>query len=384
MMSNPVDPVKPHVGPDHIAYLADRTELAQEAIAEALHINPTDLRCLRFVWSEPGMTPGRLADLTGLTSGAITGVLDRLDRAGLVRRKVDENDRRRTLLVLDAARGREVGAIYDPIEHAIGAILASYDERELAAIADFIRRAGDAMAEGAARIRADTRGGMVGEMFTAPLGDVDAARLVVRSGAPRFALRAAPLGPVAEARMVAELVHTTLRLTGDAGPRELVRATFAGPIPEVTARRGDVTISYKRRLEFRNRETRVGLSREVSWVIEVSGGLSELHADLRHVRFHELRLTGGVDDVHISLGTPDGTSRVRITGGARDVVVEHPSGTPVRVSVTGGAHEVRLGREHLRDIHGQVRLSTPGTERAADRFEVDVAGGARGVRVTTA
>jgi len=184
--------------------------------------------------------------------------------------------------------------------------------------------------------------------------------------------------------MVAELVRTTLRLDGGAEPGQLCRATFTGAMPDVSARKGEVSIAYKRRIELQGRETRVGLSREVPWVIDVSGGLSALRADLRHVRFHEIRVSGSVDDVDAHLGAPDGTSRVRISGNARDVVIEHPSGTPIRVSVSGGVHEIRVGREHMRDVHGTVRMASPGADSAADRFEVEVSGGARSVRVTTA
>ncbi|HVN12145.1 MAG TPA: MarR family transcriptional regulator, partial [Kineosporiaceae bacterium] len=57
---------------------AVRTPAYDEALAAQLGLNPTDLRCLELVGAEPGLTPGRLAELAGLTSGAITGVLDRL------------------------------------------------------------------------------------------------------------------------------------------------------------------------------------------------------------------------------------------------------------------------------------------------------------------
>ena len=66
-----------------------------EAVAERLGINSTDLRCLVLASTEPGLAPSRLAELAGLTTGAITGVLDRLERAGFVRREADPGDRRR-------------------------------------------------------------------------------------------------------------------------------------------------------------------------------------------------------------------------------------------------------------------------------------------------
>ena len=66
---------------------AIRTVAFDEALAEHLGLNPTDLRCLELVIADPGMTPSRLAELAGITSGAVTGVVDRLERAGYVTRR---------------------------------------------------------------------------------------------------------------------------------------------------------------------------------------------------------------------------------------------------------------------------------------------------------
>jgi hypothetical protein len=225
---------------------------------------------------------------------------------------------------------------------------------------------------------------MVGEVFSAPVGGVDRGRLVFRSGAPRLAIRAAPLGPTSEMRAVAELARTALRLDGSATEEELCRASFEGPYPEIAARKGEVSMAYKRRLDWRQREALVSLSRVVPWVIDISGGLSLFEADLRHIRLHELDVSGSIDDVSVRLGTPDGTSRLRLTGSVRDLLIEHPAGVPVRVSASGGVHEIRVGREVRRDVHGTIRLATPGAERAPDRFEVELKGGAGTIRVTTA
>jgi hypothetical protein len=84
-------------------------------------------------------------------------------------------------------------------------------------------------------------------------------------------------------------------------------------------------------------------------------------------------------DVH--LPPPDGTSRFSLTGGAADVSLRHPAGTAVRLAVKGGIHEARFGRELLRQVHGQLRLETPGAGAAADRWEIEIEGGARTIAV---
>ena len=101
--------------------LVARALVFHEAVAERLGINATDLKCLELAVGEDDISPTRLAELTGLTSGAITGVLDRLERRGIVRREADPTDRRRIVVRVDPAsaerdrralrpvRGRERG-----------------------------------------------------------------------------------------------------------------------------------------------------------------------------------------------------------------------------------------------------------------------------------
>jgi len=71
-----------------------------QAVAEAIGLNRTDMRCLDVIQREGPVPAGRLADETGLTTGAITTVLDRLERAGFARRTRDPADRRRVLVEL--------------------------------------------------------------------------------------------------------------------------------------------------------------------------------------------------------------------------------------------------------------------------------------------
>src|SRR5262249_58170748 len=87
------------------------------------------------------ITAGQLGALTGLTTGAVTGILDRLEEAGFVRRKRDGKDRRRVLveLNLDKAR-REIFPIFDKLAKRMSALAASYSKRELATIVDFMER----------------------------------------------------------------------------------------------------------------------------------------------------------------------------------------------------------------------------------------------------
>src|SRR5215475_15194752 len=97
--------------------------LYSQAVAERLGINSTDLECLDHILRGP-VTAGRLAELTGLTTGAITGVIDRLERIGLARRESDPDDRRKTVVralpvVLD-----RIAPLFEPMERAAMAVLS--------------------------------------------------------------------------------------------------------------------------------------------------------------------------------------------------------------------------------------------------------------------
>jgi hypothetical protein len=140
-------------------------------------------------------------------------------------------------------------------------------------------------------------------------------------------------------------------------------------------------VAYERRLDWRQRESRIQLTPGLPWTVDVAGGLSSLDADLRQLRVRDLSVCGSVDDVRPKLGSPDGTGRMRISGGAREVVAEIPSGVALRLSVSGGAKDIRFEDEHLRNAHGQVRLETSGAGGAADRFELELSGGVPSVRV---
>ena len=127
--------------------------------AERLGIGLTDLKCLDLVESNGGLTAGRLAALSGLTTGAVTGVLDRLERAGLVVRVRDEADRRKVNVAVTPAHYERSGPIWRPLYEDWRALLASRftaGEREL--ITEFLRATTELGRRHAARVRAEAGG----------------------------------------------------------------------------------------------------------------------------------------------------------------------------------------------------------------------------------
>jgi DNA-binding MarR family transcriptional regulator len=83
---------------DEVRRSQNATDRFDQAVADSIGVNRTDMRCMDVIQREGPVTAGRLAEATGLTTGAITTVLDRLERAGLARRVRDEKDRRRVLV----------------------------------------------------------------------------------------------------------------------------------------------------------------------------------------------------------------------------------------------------------------------------------------------
>ena len=116
------------------------TVLFRHAVGETLGVNVTDMECLALIFFKGLATPSELARYTGLTSGATTAMLDRLEKARLIERRPNPQDRRGTLIVLTNERTEEVGAMFASGREAIDKLTSSYSESELETIADYFRR----------------------------------------------------------------------------------------------------------------------------------------------------------------------------------------------------------------------------------------------------
>lgn len=115
------------------------TVLFHTAVAEHLGLNPSDHKVADILSLEEGpVTPTRLAELTGLTTGAMTGVLDRLEHAGFVAREADPTDRRRTLIRLLPLRVPEVAGLFDSIGARLRQLCSEYTTEQLALILEFM------------------------------------------------------------------------------------------------------------------------------------------------------------------------------------------------------------------------------------------------------
>jgi DNA-binding MarR family transcriptional regulator len=127
--------------------------LHNHAIAELLKMHPTDQQCLDLLdWAEP-LTAGQIADHLGLSTGAVTGLLDRLEAGRWVRRERDPADRRRVLVRMREDHGPEACEAYRPLSEAIDAYWASLSDEALQVVVGFLKFGNTAIADATVHAR---------------------------------------------------------------------------------------------------------------------------------------------------------------------------------------------------------------------------------------
>ncbi|MHB8646988.1 MAG: MarR family winged helix-turn-helix transcriptional regulator [Thermomicrobiales bacterium] len=331
------------------------------AAAGRVGMTAADVQVVDILDAGGPTTAGRLAEFTGLTTGAITQMLDRLETAGLVRRERDPTDGRRVIVRLagDGDATREMEAIFAAVARGWGEMASSYDDAQIALLREFVMRANAVSGEEIARLRGAPVDG--NEDFSAPLGDVGGGRLVFSSGASRLTLRA------------------------DADMAALYRARFTGPAPEVKAVGGTVTVHYPPRLrllDWRHRAAEIVLNAAVPWGIEIRGGASEITAELGGLDLSGLAIRGGASMIRVELPEPVGTIPVRIAGGGSQVIIRRPAGVAARVRLKGWASQLAFDDQRFDTVGRDERLQSPGYEDAARRYDIEFSGGASDITLT--
>ncbi len=109
-----------------------------------LDLRDVDFDCLNLISRHGPLGPSALARLAGLHPATITGILDRLERAGWVARDRDPSDRRAVLVGARRDRGADVSRLYQGMSTSMNKICAGYENTQLEVIADFLRRAASA------------------------------------------------------------------------------------------------------------------------------------------------------------------------------------------------------------------------------------------------
>jgi DNA-binding MarR family transcriptional regulator len=128
-------------------------DAVDDAVAWVLGLNPTDQRCLALLVMRGPMTAGRLADRAYISAGAMTVSLDRLERAGFVRRVRDEDDRRRVVVEATPEARRRAWELYQPLVDEGMVQLGDYSDEQLRKLVDFLRASSELQVAYAERLR---------------------------------------------------------------------------------------------------------------------------------------------------------------------------------------------------------------------------------------
>ena len=125
-----------------------------EAVARKAGFSGTDHRYLGFLIEKGQMTSGELATLTGLTTGAITGLIDRFEKKNLVKRKFDKDDRRKVFIEPNI---KNIMALFEPLYKDFRSksekLTASFSEKEIAVIQLYLTKANEIMSEATKKLR---------------------------------------------------------------------------------------------------------------------------------------------------------------------------------------------------------------------------------------
>lgn len=125
---------------DLIALIKKETRTATlfvQTVAESSGMHTTDIKCLDFLVEARSATAGDLARVTGLTTGAITAVIDRMEKAGFIKRTADSNDRRKIIIKLLVEHPKHFQVVHSLFANQMPKILSEYKSNEIAIITDW-------------------------------------------------------------------------------------------------------------------------------------------------------------------------------------------------------------------------------------------------------
>jgi DNA-binding MarR family transcriptional regulator len=331
-----------------------------QSVAIRLGLSESDIDALELLIDTGAATAGKLSEVMGLTTGAVTRVIDRLEQAGYVRRVSDPTDRRRVIVEVVPEKVTTLDSMMASLERAAAAEADRYSPEQLALIGDFLTRMADLTQDEAARLRTTTEDPTVASgpsEHVAPLGGLTSARLTFRSGAQDLRLRAGHV------------------------PTELYRGRFDGATPQVRVRDGRVLVQYRGiPFDWRKRTATMALNPAIPWTIEVVGGISRIEADLREIALRRLEVTGGSERVQIELGQPRGDVPIQLTGGTKTIRLERPAGVPVRLRVLGNGGVVIDDVSHG-SRSGDTVIEPSGWATARERYSLEVIGGSKSISI---
>lgn len=116
------------------------TILFHQKMAERVGLHMTDMQCVNLLDLNGPMTPGKLSEDLGLSTGGVTVMLDRLEKAGFVKRVANPQDRRSVLIEPNAKKLQKIRGLYEKLDRRFDDFLSQFPESELRGVTDFLRR----------------------------------------------------------------------------------------------------------------------------------------------------------------------------------------------------------------------------------------------------
>ncbi len=326
-------------------------------------MNVTDMQVLDILANGEPLTAGQLADLTGLTTGAITGMINRLEEGGFVLRERDPNDGRRVIVRL--APGKEDSQALSPLFASIGAgwkeLAAQYDDEQLSMLLGFLKQSNELTRREIIRLReapADDE-----ENVAPELGGILSGRLIIPNGVAKITLHA------------------------DRNISQLYQARFEGTPPDVKTKEGVVTIRYPRRLWMLGMGEGVAdvtLNAAIPWAITIRGGVSGITADLGNLTLTGLEVKGGMSMIHLTLPEPTGVVPIQISGAASDIQVRRPLGVAAKVHLQGWVSTFIFDEQMFGNVGNDARLQSANFQASMPYYDIEVNSSASMVTITTA
>jgi len=154
-----------------------------QTVAIRFGLSESDVEALELLLDTGAATAGRLSELMGLSTGAVTRVIDRLEQAGYVRRVPDSSDRRRVVVELVPEKMEAMEATMAKFGDKSAAEMKRYSDDELTVINDFLTRMAAVTRDEANALRdARDEEGSASSEYAAPIGGLGRARMLFRSG----------------------------------------------------------------------------------------------------------------------------------------------------------------------------------------------------------
>ena len=331
--------------------------------ASRIGLAVTDIQVLDLLDLSGPSTAGQLAELTGLTTGAITRILDRLEEAELVQRARDPDDGRKIIVRItgDTSETHKVRSTLDSVGKVWGEMAARYKDEQITFLLEFLKQSNARSRQELVQAQQEEAPNE-GRSFSAPLEGQASGRFVI-------------FGGVAQVNVRANAERTGLYL-----------AHFKGPLPSVKTKDGTVTIRYPRRLLGLGQKqgvAEIALNATIPWRVAIQNGAAEAIADLRGLQLVGLELKGGFSVIRLDLPAPTGRVPIRITGSAPEITVHRPAGVAARLNFKGWTSELVFDEQTFSVAGNIAQLQSLEYGLAVPYYDIEITSYANKVTITS-